>query len=130
MLTPLLSTAQWWIAAIATSAVLMGVVFSALDPAYTVRRKLASALSLPLAGLVVVGGRSMGEDYTKPAALAVYTLGALLLALVVAVIRPWIARQNARHREGYEYEEMPVGLIVVIIAAVALGVGIIPLLVW
>ncbi|MEU3318305.1 hypothetical protein [Streptomyces sp. NPDC006785] len=95
-----LTTAQWWLVAAATSALLLAAVH------YTFRNGKATLLSLiaPAAGAVAVLGASGLRGHGEMEALVMFSASMLAVALLVLALKPELPRMKAAARAGETYE--------------------------
>lgn len=95
-----LTVGQWWIVALATSALLVAAFY------FCFRHRTATLYSAiaPALGAVSVMGHSFKRGHTEPEALVMYSAAMLALALLLVAMRPDVRRIEKKHRLGETYE--------------------------
>ncbi|MFG3406379.1 hypothetical protein [Streptomyces sp. NPDC048142] len=95
-----LTAGQWWIVALATSAVFLGAVH------FTLRNGKATLYSLiaPAAGGISVLGASSARGHSEVEALIMFSASLLSVALFFVAIRPELEKIRAAARVGETYE--------------------------
>ncbi|MFF0331585.1 hypothetical protein ACFYUM_03300 [Streptomyces fimicarius] len=95
-----LTTAQWWLVALATSAVLLAAVH------FTFRNGKATLLSLiaPVLGGTTVLGAAGVRDHAEVEALIMFSASMLAVALLVLALKPELPRIRAAALAGETYE--------------------------
>ncbi|MBC9727855.1 hypothetical protein [Streptomyces sp. TRM68367] len=95
-----LTVGQWWIVAVATSALFMAAFY------FCFRHKKATLYSViaPALGAVSVMGHSFMRGHTEPEALVIYSASMFSLALLLFAMRPEVRQMEKKHRLGETYE--------------------------
>ncbi|MFD5205844.1 hypothetical protein ACFWIP_22720 [Streptomyces anulatus] len=95
-----LTTGQWWIVAVAASAVFLAAVH------YCFRNRRATVCSLiaPAIGAATVLGFGRARDHSEVEALIIFSVSLLSLALLIVAMRPDMERIRAKALAGETYE--------------------------
>jgi len=103
MLTPDMSTAQWWLLALASGAALGWAVMTlAARPSHRV-----VAVCVPLVMAAALWGDVRVREYDERQLLFDYTLVCLTLVILRLVYAPWFTRNLRLRREGRPMENAP-----------------------
>jgi preprotein translocase subunit Sec61beta len=114
-----LTGGQWWIVALAVSALVPVAFF------FCLRSTKGAVLSLlvPAIGAFSVVGLSTGQGGGEREALVIHSVSMLALALTVTALRPEVVRYAELTRRGEEYEapKWKINLYAVLTLAFAIG---------
>ncbi|OEJ95866.1 hypothetical protein J116_016660 [Streptomyces thermolilacinus SPC6] len=114
-----LTAGQWWIVALAVSALVPAAFYFCLRSV----KGAVFSLAVPVIGALSVLGFSAGRGHAEVEALVMYSVSMLSLALLLAALRPEVRTYAERRRRGEEYAapKWKVNLYAVLVLAFATG---------